>query len=277
MITPRAILRVCSRIVAWLAVGLVITVAVSWGLAAWMPQRNWDQRIISCWSDDRLNGTMSIRRYSTIGCERRVWLYALTPPTMRVRYSLQFVSPIESKSGFPASPLGPPPTYVDYDSISYPIGWPRWGRTQEIRDWYWENTSPGAPLSEPVKFTKDEGCEHACGWPMLAGWYEILGKPIMVIGGMSFPNPSGFVSLPQIRALPYTPIWAGLAIDSVFWGAAAFGLVAGPRAMRRAIRRRRALCPACAYPVGASPVCTECGAAVTPIVSSTPVEVMRRE
>ena len=29
-------------------------------------------------------------------------------------------------------------------------------------------------------------------------------------------------------------------------------------------RRKRGLCPACAYPIGTSPVCTECGAAIQP-------------
>jgi hypothetical protein len=31
---------------------------------------------------------------------------------------------------------------------------------------------------------------------------------------------------------------------------------------RREVRRERGLCPACAYPVGTSEVCTECGKAV---------------
>lgn len=45
VIAPRAILRGSWRCAAWLAVGLVITVAVSWGLAAWMPQdMKWDSR-----------------------------------------------------------------------------------------------------------------------------------------------------------------------------------------------------------------------------------------
>jgi hypothetical protein len=33
-------------------------------------------------------------------------------------------------------------------------------------------------------------------------------------------------------------------------------------ALRRHSRLKRGLCPACAYPVGESGVCTECGAAV---------------
>jgi hypothetical protein len=36
-------------------------------------------------------------------------------------------------------------------------------------------------------------------------------------------------------------------------------LFAAPGWVRRRIRARRGQCPACAYPVGASTVCTECG------------------
>ncbi len=36
-------------------------------------------------------------------------------------------------------------------------------------------------------------------------------------------------------------------------------LICGSFALRRFIRRRRGLCPACAYPMGDSNVCTECG------------------
>jgi hypothetical protein len=36
-------------------------------------------------------------------------------------------------------------------------------------------------------------------------------------------------------------------------------LVFAPGWIRRRSRRRRNLCPSCAYPVGSSPVCTECG------------------
>ncbi len=36
-------------------------------------------------------------------------------------------------------------------------------------------------------------------------------------------------------------------------------LVCGPFELRRFIRVKRGLCPECAYPVGESDVCTECG------------------
>jgi hypothetical protein len=55
------------------------------------------------------------------------------------------------------------------------------------------------------------------------------------------------------------PIWPGFAINTVFYAFILWLLLAAPFALRRRRRIRRGLCPACAYPVGDSPVCTECG------------------
>jgi len=65
------------------------------------------------------------------------------------------------------------------------------------------------------------------------------------------------------RFLPFAPLWPGFAINTLFYAGVLWMLFCGPFALRRMIRRRRGQCPACAYPIGQSPVCTECGAAVT--------------
>ena len=39
-------------------------------------------------------------------------------------------------------------------------------------------------------------------------------------------------------------------------------LIGGPFVLRRFVRVRRGLCPACAYPMGGSGVCSECGKAL---------------
>jgi hypothetical protein len=64
------------------------------------------------------------------------------------------------------------------------------------------------------------------------------------------------------RALPIEPIWPGFAINTLFYAAIPWLLFAAPGSMRRWRRIRRGLCAKCAYPVGTSDVCTECGAAV---------------
>jgi len=59
--------------------------------------------------------------------------------------------------------------------------------------------------------------------------------------------------------VPYAPIWPGFAINTAFYAM----LLWLPFVLRRWQRIKRGLCPKCAYPVGTSEICTECGAAVT--------------
>ena len=59
--------------------------------------------------------------------------------------------------------------------------------------------------------------------------------------------------------LPLRPIWPGFTVNTIFYAAALWLLIPGPFALRRFLRVRRGLCPACAYPMGESSVCTECG------------------
>ena len=66
------------------------------------------------------------------------------------------------------------------------------------------------------------------------------------------------------HGLPLLPLSSGFAINTIFYAAILWLLFFAPDAVRRTIRRRRGLCPACAYPIGTSPVCTECGAVVEP-------------
>ncbi len=75
------------------------------------------------------------------------------------------------------------------------------------------------------------------------------------------PHPS-FHDVGAVRVLPLRPIWPGFAINTIFYAAILWMLFAAPMLARRKRRIKRGLCPACAYPVGTSAVCTECGEAV---------------
>jgi hypothetical protein len=57
----------------------------------------------------------------------------------------------------------------------------------------------------------------------------------------------------------WQPLWPGFAINTAFYAGTLWLLFAAPFALRRRRRIKRGLCPACAYPVGDSAVCTECG------------------
>ena len=55
------------------------------------------------------------------------------------------------------------------------------------------------------------------------------------------------------------PVWPGFAINTIFYAVILWVLFFVPGKVKRTLRRRRGLCPACAYPIGTSEVCTECG------------------
>jgi hypothetical protein len=67
---------------------------------------------------------------------------------------------------------------------------------------------------------------------------------------------------PEAILMPVRPIWPGFAINTFLYAAILWLLFAAPGSVRRWRRIRRGVCAKCAYPIGASDVCTECGAAV---------------
>ncbi len=66
----------------------------------------------------------------------------------------------------------------------------------------------------------------------------------------------------DLITLPLTPLWPGFVIDTTFFAALAAVIRFGWRWVVRRTRLARGRCPACNYPVGTSPVCTECGEAL---------------
>ncbi|MBT8486345.1 MAG: hypothetical protein HKO59_10630 [Phycisphaerales bacterium] len=95
-------------------------------------------------------------------------------------------------------------------------------------------------------------CEHyvpAENYPELTPiWRAALSPPARVFGPAV-----------QQRRLPTRPMWLGLIGNTVLY-AGVLGVI--PMLVTTAQgwrRRRRGLCPQCAYPIGGSPVCTECG------------------
>ena len=114
----------------------------------------------------------------------------------------------------------------------------------------------------PERDGRDPLIELASGWPLLSVRCDYVATSISQIdrlrGGIVFSTPSAAAS----RVLPFQPIWPGFAINTLFYAVVLWGLFAAPFALRRRRRIKRGLCPKCAYPIGDSPVCTECGAAI---------------
>ena len=100
----------------------------------------------------------------------------------------------------------------------------------------------------------------ACHWP----WFQQITIPDPPIAsGIALSSPSARNAWPyevhELHALPLRAVWPGFAINTLFYAVILWLLFAAPFALRRRIRVRRGMCPACAYPVGDSDVCTECG------------------
>jgi hypothetical protein len=64
------------------------------------------------------------------------------------------------------------------------------------------------------------------------------------------------------RAIPLVPIWSGLLVNTVFYGALCWLALHAVRCGVRQSRLRRDRCPSCGYRQGTSPVCTECGSPI---------------
>lgn len=121
------------------------------------------------------------------------------------------------------------------------------------------------------------------GWPMRAlegrrwhlsvpvGWHfsetgfamQQQGERATSVSEFELPVNVNTAGAGESRMLPLLPLWWGFTINTLLYGMILWLLFLGPFAARRMLRRRRGLCARCAYPIGKSPVCTECGAAVS--------------
>ena len=86
------------------------------------------------------------------------------------------------------------------------------------------------------------------------------GWPAKIMGGrvLHVNDEDDFQWMTSGRAIPLRPIWPGFVANTLFYST----LLWLPFVLRRFIRVRRGLCPACAYPRGESAVCSECGRAL---------------
>lgn len=120
---------------------------------------------------------------------------------------------------------------------------------------------------------------HEFGWPLRCLSYEypaciapstpatlaVVGKAGRDVGfrrGIEMPFSPG-----NWRRLPVTPIPFGLATNTLIFGGLTWLLLVGPRSIREWHRHRNGRCRGCGYPIGVSPVCTECGEPVVPTTS----------
>ncbi|MEQ8850274.1 MAG: hypothetical protein RIB32_00665 [Phycisphaerales bacterium] len=110
------------------------------------------------------------------------------------------------------------------------------------------------------------GYEEATGWPMLALRYSYVEDEAGVVRetpGIPVPKWDGWSRTLNVwpGRLPVTPIWSGVVINTVFFGACWFVLACAWRVGWDWRRLRRGVCPHCRYDLrhDFSAGCPECG------------------
>ena len=99
--------------------------------------------------------------------------------------------------------------------------------------------------------------EDARGWPLVC----LSSKLLYISDKDTLVAECGWLIGGAPRVIPYCPIWPGMLVDSVLYGAA---LLIARRMLGIVIelsRRRRGRCPKCAYDIRGefAPGCSECG------------------
>nr|CAP48609.1 putative integron gene cassette protein [uncultured bacterium] len=177
-------------------------------------------------------------------------LYVLTQP---IRYLLADL-PLRELSGSDAQPLvrrhlnlSAPQDYAYTAQTWFGFGW----RQRHLTAWHLEEAkSFSSPSNER------EVAVICAGWPCLSLEGERHFEPQPVTYRFAWLVQES--SVREWRFVPLLPIRPGFAVNTLFY-AAVFWL---PFVVRRWLRARRGLCHRCAFPMGESAVCTECGKAL---------------
>lgn len=108
---------------------------------------------------------------------------------------------------------------------------------------------------------------YESGWPCRSAWgwdthdYVHLNPVGPRSGGIIRTMWSDPWADPYRPPLPYLPLWRGVILNTLFYAAIWWLLLALPRLIRRTLRARRGLCPRCAYDMRGltNAHCPECG------------------
>ena len=109
-------------------------------------------------------------------------------------------------------------------------------------------------------------CVDRAGWPCLSmeavrSRFNRGGTPVVLRSALVPPDwvapANNHWSTSPL--LPLKPVWPGFVVNWFVYTAATWLVVFSFPIARRVVRIRRHCCPSCGYPIGTSPVCTECG------------------
>ncbi len=236
---------------SFLLVGAVVNVAVAWGCAAFAEfDKQASFHVAERPGCSSVPFFVMVHRRSGFGLDQVAY-----PPTETVdglRAGVQHTRP-----DLPRWALWPR-ELVDQTILYVAAGWPLkavvgQGVQGRMRSLGRRGQRPKPPVWKGAFVIEDK----LSGVPPIGPNQQM----IPLAGYRQTPWNTSLVRLTPIpaRVLPWRPLPPGFAINTLFYAALLWLLIPGPFALRRLLRVRRGLCPKCAYPMGESVVCTECG------------------
>jgi hypothetical protein len=221
--------RLFGRTLLFLLIGAVINVGVSWGCVARLTQLS-DGRTYLVASPATLWFVTCSEELGVTSCR---WIMqdhaaAWDPPgtmeDIRTKYLRTKPKGLEQ---------GEPPAWSVLADVELPPKWPPSDTAfSELRARTW------------------------AGWPCHALTRD---EEWINTGATAYPGALVLRRGSGVLALPYRVVYGGFVINTLLYAAAAALGSWGVVHLRSRFREARHLCTACAYPVGTSPVCTECG------------------
>jgi hypothetical protein len=236
-------------IAIFLLAGALVNVAVAWGIlwrkdwstvfpAQWQEGEEWPwpREVPAHWPDM----AHAHLRAKGFGVRAQVYL-AERPPNSLLTFAGQMRKERERRTEERRRRYNKDREHFSVDVCR--AGWPMLGLGWESwQEWLKHGRKGEPPRSRPRSAVRTKG--H----PPRSNWW-VWGIPVQM------STSTGLIR----NHLPIRPSWPGFAVNTAFYAAILWLLIPGPFALRRSIRRRRDLCPACAYPMGNAAVCTECG------------------
>jgi len=221
-----------------IALGFVTTVAVAWGIAAWVPLRLFGT--ITVTPGGAQGTSIAVVQFHRRGA---TWRSIEIEPTSRDIHERLKTLPI--------------PSYAD-ELLS--LGIKRMD-VHALNKSGWGDAPGLLERPPPIRQSRNES---ASGLPFHAAWYGVLenefGGQITIHGGIPLGRSTSVMDYQP--ALPLRPIWTGLAINTVFYAALWLIPFGGVGIVRRWRRRRRGQCTGCAYDrkgIAPGQPCPECG------------------
>lgn len=228
-----------------MALGLLTSLGVAWGRAAWRPV---------AWDVPRVSGTFEhwgrawhIVRVRRFGGTFHAWSDLATSgepgiePGERVRRQREHMVELQ-RTGQTLYPF----------ELSHER--PGWGT-------FASREAPREPFTM--------GMDTSFGWPRRCMWHQVLSSYDTSTGTITSDKLSGGILLSDhptrmttgFKALPLRPMYPGLAVNTLFFGVLWAGLLFAPGVVRRAARRYRGRCDRCGYDLGGlrEAGCPECG------------------